>query len=83
MMMSVYLAIAMVVFSPAQASDPAPAPTAASEKRICKKTAETGSLVSRRKECRTRAEWDRIASAARENGQDIVGRNGGLPALGN
>ena len=49
------------------AADPAPGASAAtglSDTRIiCRKTAEVGSLVKRRKECFTKAEWDKIAEA--------------------
>ena len=30
---------------------------------ICRKTAEVGSLVRKKKECYTKAEWDRLAEA--------------------
>ncbi len=56
-----------------------PAADPAKPKTICKRTVETGSLVSKRRECRTRAEWDRIAEAARMGGQDIVDGNMGRP----
>lgn len=46
-------------------------------KLICKKSVETGSLIGKRRECRTREDWDRISEAARMNGQDMVDRNGG------
>lgn len=39
------------------------------EKIICKKMAQTGSLVKKKKVCYTREQWDRIAQAARANGQ--------------
>ena len=50
---------------PAWAEDPAPAatPAADAEKLICRKTAEVGSLVRKKKECYTKAEWDRLAEA--------------------
>ena len=50
-------------------SDEAP-----SEQRlICRATRETGSLVKRRRQCFTQAQWDRIAEVARLRGQDITG----------
>ena len=42
------------------------------DKVICKRTEETGSLVKATKRCYTRAQWDRIAEAARGNAQRIV-----------
>ncbi len=36
---------------------------------ICQKIQDTGSLVKKTKRCYTRAQWERIASAARANGQ--------------
>lgn len=41
------------------------------ERRICRRIQETGSLARRRRQCYTRAEWDRIAEAARQNGQRL------------
>lgn len=56
-----------------------PAPVPPSERRICKRTVDTGSLVRGRKECRTKSEWDKLAWAARLNGEDIIQRNAGQP----
>jgi hypothetical protein len=44
---------------------PAPAAKEAPTDRVCRKEAETGSLVRKRKTCRSRAEWDAMAQAAR------------------
>lgn len=33
------------------------------DKLICRKTAEVGSLVRKKKECYTKAQWDQIAEA--------------------
>lgn len=43
------------------------------EKVICQTTDETGSLVRKAKRCYTRAQWDRIAEAARANGERLTG----------
>ena len=40
--------------------DPAPV---VREKLICKKSAETGSLVVRKRECHTREDWNKIADS--------------------
>ncbi|OYY68921.1 MAG: hypothetical protein B7Y44_07675 [Sphingomonadales bacterium 28-55-16] len=37
------------------------------EKILCRRVAETGSLVRKSKKCYTRAQWDRIAEAAKAN----------------
>lgn len=47
--------------------------TPAEERLICRATRETGSLVKRRRQCFTRAQWDRIAEAARLRGEDLRG----------
>jgi len=56
---------------PKQANDP--------EKVICKSTPETGSMVRRSRQCFTRAEWTRMAQAARSGVEDIVDKNTGRP----
>jgi hypothetical protein len=41
------------------------------EKMICKKVAETGSLVRRTKVCLTRDQWNRSASRGQEYSRDL------------
>lgn len=41
------------------------------DKAICKSHDEIGSLVKRRKVCRTAAQWDRVARAARSTGRTM------------
>ena len=57
---------------------PAPTPqggaTPAAERKICKRSAPSGSLIETRRECHTRQEWDQIAQNARATGQDMVSR---------
>lgn len=48
--------------------------TAKPERKICKRSAPSGSLIETRRECHTRAEWDQMAQAARAQGQDMVDR---------
>ncbi len=60
-----------------QAETPAAAP---GDKRICRRIAATGSLIRKQRECRTRAEWDLLASAARKNGEQMQQDNSGRPA---
>jgi hypothetical protein len=54
---------------------------AAADKPICKRFADIGSLIPRRKECHTRAEWDQLAQGARATGQAMAdrSRDGGFP----
>jgi predicted transglutaminase-like cysteine proteinase len=60
------------------------APADDSERRICRRSAETGSLVRRRRECRTQAEWDRLAASGRGITQRIQeSGNGTLNDLNN
>ena len=54
----------------------APKPKA---KLICKRSDVTGSHAAKRKECRTREEWDRIAQAANENLRYEMDRNMSRP----
>lgn len=42
----------------AQTSSPAPGSAADKDKKICKAETPTGSLVARKKVCKTRAQWD-------------------------
>ncbi|KQN14133.1 MULTISPECIES: hypothetical protein [unclassified Sphingomonas] len=58
----------------AQRDEAPPAATPPAERRICKRSAPSGSLIETRRECHTRAEWDQIAQAGRAAGQDMVER---------
>ncbi len=42
------------------------------EKLICHRVQETGSLARRRTQCFTKAQWDRIAEAARVRGERLA-----------
>ena len=37
------------------------------EKKVCRSEAETGSLLTKRRVCRTQAEWDRLAEQTEED----------------
>ncbi|WP_200885032.1 hypothetical protein [Croceibacterium mercuriale] len=65
-------ATAQPVATPAAAAPAAPA--ADPDRRICRRFTATGSLVPGRRECRTAAEWDRIAERAQVQGRDVVER---------
>lgn len=74
----VFVAILLAIAAAALAQgSTAASPTGATDpnKRICKRTVDTGSLVRGKRVCRTRAEWDRLAEAARAGGQDMVDRH--------
>lgn len=61
--------------------EPQPGGSAESQKVICKKVAETGSLVKRTKVCLTRDQWNRSAENHRRYGEqlqdELRGRPGG------
>ena len=69
-------AASFALSGPVLAADPTPgasAPTSLSDARIiCRKTAEVGSLVKRRKECFTKAEWDQIAEAHQRGARKLM-----------
>lgn len=64
------LALATLVAGSAAAQQPAPKqPSGKAEKPICKREAPIGSMIPTRKECHTRAEWDRMARDNRADAQ--------------
>lgn len=65
------LAAALAVSSPVAAETPAAGEQPA-EKLICKKFTEIGSLVKKRKQCMTQAEWDRVSASQREGSRRMV-----------
>jgi hypothetical protein len=46
------------------------------EPLICRRIQETGSLGRGRRQCYTRAQWDRIAAAQRENSPGMTAMSG-------
>lgn len=81
-MMRIAMAAAMVVSLGSAAVAPAqqvPVADPAKSKMICKRSTDTGSMIAKRRECRTKRDWDRISEAARMGGQDLVDRNMGRP----
>lgn len=71
---SIALLAAQAIPATAQTKSGAKAGATPPEERlICRSTYETGSLVMRRRQCFTRAQWDRIAEVARLRGEDIRG----------
>ena len=53
----------LLIPATALAAEPTSAEKADRDKLICRKTAEVGSLVKKKKECYTKAQWDQIAEA--------------------
>ena len=51
------------------------------EKLICHTDTVTGSLIAKRRICKTKAEWDEIAQSTKQHMDDFVSReNGTIPA---
>jgi hypothetical protein len=67
------IAVALIVPQTAPVDTAPPA----KERRICRKIVDTGSLVRGKRECRTAAEWNNLANAARLGSEDIIQRNAG------
>jgi len=65
------LSVSPLAIAPAGAKE-AEKVDAHGEKLICRREAEIGSLIPRKKRCYTRAEWDAIATAARDNATRMV-----------
>src|SRR5688572_8096350 len=55
------IAASLLIPTLASAGEATSAEQAERDKIICRKTAEVGSLVRKKKECYTKAEWDQIA----------------------
>lgn len=68
-------ALLSVLLSASPAAAPAPTP-APSEKMTCKRFAETGSLVKKRRVCRTKAEWARLSARTQEEWGELQGTKG-------
>ena len=64
---------AQPVVTPAATAAPA-TPAEDPNRRICRRFTATGSLVPSKRECRTAAEWDRLAERAQAQGRDVVER---------
>ena len=75
------LVLTVAILAAAAASTPAMAQSRSSgtnagandsNRLICRRMPETGSLMATRRQCFTRTEWDRIAEAARANGTRMM-----------
>ncbi len=65
----VLLGLSLVLSAGAPADDAAPA--SAPQKKICKAEAATGTRLSRRKVCRTAAEWEFLRKQAVEESREL------------
>lgn len=67
---SMILVAGLLIAAPATAAEPAPAQSQAQQadqsKVVCRKEAETGSLLKKRRVCRTKRDWEIAAQAARD-----------------
>lgn len=67
------LAVSILVATSATAGSAGSLSEAApGDKVICKRYVETGSLMKSRKECRTRAEWQKLAVEGRNQAKEMV-----------
>lgn len=60
----------------------APSNGVESDRLICKKFLETGSLVKKRKQCFTQEQWDKIAASQRDGATRLVDELRGRPSGG-
>ncbi|HET9638632.1 MAG TPA: hypothetical protein VFP12_05455 [Allosphingosinicella sp.] len=70
---------ALLLLALAAAGSPpvdAGAPKPVSEKKVCKTETRIGTLAGRKRVCHTAAEWQEIASRARQTYQDVQGAHG-------
>ncbi|KQM51013.1 hypothetical protein ASE69_06550 [Sphingomonas sp. Leaf208] len=80
MMKRIAISLATIVIATSSVFAQQPEPSAPAkavakpERPICKRSAPSGSLVETRRECHTRAEWNRLAQEGRAAGQDVVDR---------
>lgn len=49
-----------------------PRPASDRDKMICKRDAEVGSIIKRRKTCMTKAEWDRVAESQQTGARKMI-----------
>lgn len=60
---------------PTPEPEPAAKESPKTDRLICRREVETGSLAKVKKTCRTRSEWSRVADTGRENAQNLLDRN--------
>ena len=64
----------LLIAAQAQPATTTPAAPVDPDKKICKTIKETGSRLGGKRECRTQAEWDRIAEEQSKKAQGNMGR---------
>ena len=74
MPVSLIAAALLLVAAQAQPATTTPAAPVDPDKKICKTIKETGSRLGGKRECRTQAEWDRIAEEQSKKAQGNMGR---------
>lgn len=74
MPVSLITAALLLVAAQAQPATTTPAAPVNPDKKICKTIKETGSRLGGKRECRTQAEWDRIAEEQSKKAQGNMGR---------
>ncbi|MGQ0661507.1 hypothetical protein [Sphingosinicella sp.] len=71
-----FVMLAAVVSGPAMAQSGGRGPGAGNpndpNRLICRRMPETGSLAATRRQCYTRAEWDRIAESQQSGAQRVI-----------
>ena len=66
------LAASMAQAQASSGSQAGASPAGESQRLICRRIQDTGSLVRTQRQCFTRAEWDRIAETARRGAQTTI-----------
>lgn len=70
-------ATSAALFAQQNSAPTAPGPTK-EERLICRSSVEIGSLAKRRRQCFTKAEWDRLAEGARKQTTRMLTDNPGM-----
>ena len=74
MPVSLIAAALLLVAAQAQPATTTPAAPVDPDKKICKTIRETGSRLGGKRECKTKAEWDRIAAETQAKASSNMGR---------
>lgn len=64
-------AVAVLVTAPASAAEEKK-PSEGGSKMVCKRFADTGSMIKRRKQCMTLQQWDQVAASQQEGARKLV-----------
>ncbi len=76
------LTVAYIIAAPASAADTAATATTLTqpeEKKICRASVETGSLIKKRKACLTKAQWVAVDDQHEREAHKIIEENTGKP----